>query len=60
MDTRKKSELQMGFQPMTLRDLRGTQRIVSVKLSVRKALNPLRFTKGNFHLEFSWYGKFKV
>ena len=43
----------MGFQPMTLRDLRGTQRIVSVKLSVRKALNPLRFTKGNFHLEFS-------
>ena len=32
----------------------GTQRIVSVtELSVRKALNPLRFSKGNFLLEFS-------
>ena len=30
------------------------------KLSVRKALNPLRFCKGNFHLEFSWYGTFKA
>ena len=31
--------------------VRGTDRFG--KLSVRKALNPLRFFKGNFHLEFS-------
>ena len=30
------------------------------KLSVRKALNPLRFSKGIFHFELSWYGKFKA
>ena len=38
--------------------VRGTDRFG--KLSVRKALNPLRFFKGNFHLEFSWYGTFKA
>ena len=30
------------------------------KLSVRKALNPLQFSKGNFHHELSWYGKIKA
>ena len=30
------------------------------KLSVWKALNPLKFSKGNFHLERSRYGKFKA
>ena len=30
------------------------------KLSVRKALNPLQFSKGNYHPERSWYGKFKA
>ena len=30
------------------------------KVSVRKALNPLHFSKENFHLELSWYGKFKA
>ena len=30
------------------------------KLSVRKALNLLQFSKGNFHHELSWYRKFKA
>ena len=30
------------------------------KLSVRKALNSLQFSEGNFHLERSWYGKLKA
>ena len=28
--------------------------------SVWKALNPLHFSKGNFHLQISWYGKIKA
>ena len=30
------------------------------KLSVRKAINPLQFSKGNFYLVCSCYGKFKA
>ena len=30
------------------------------KLSVRKALNSLQFSKGNFHHELPCYGKFKA
>ena len=30
------------------------------KLSVWKALNPLQFSKGNFHHEVSLYEKFKA
>ena len=31
-----------------------------VKLSVRKACNPLQFSYENSHLELSWYQKFNV